>query len=121
MERIVYEARRERRREQRYAADVESILVWEGIHEPVIIQNISTYGALLAGRNFPEINTRVTLIGDGFEVCATVIWLGADRCGLLLSGSVQPLEIIRGRPVRTIDRAPSSAITLDRIRPGFYA
>lgn len=121
MESVQHRLREERRREPRFVADLETVMIWEGTHEPVNIQNISAYGALLVGRCFPQINTRVTLVGDGFEISATVIWVGADRCGVLLSGPVAPLEIIRDRPVRTVARTDGMTITLQRTGPYSYA
>lgn len=113
--------RTERRKEHRFAADIESMILWDGMSQPVTIKNISSYGALLHGCCFPPINTRVTLITDGLEVCGTVIWLGADQCGLLLSTPVEPLAVLRERPVRTAYPIPSPPITLHRIGPGTYA
>lgn len=121
MESVQHRRSEDRRKKPRFVADLETVMIWEGTHEPVTILNISAYGALLTGRCFPQINTRVTLVGDGFEIGATVIWIGADRCGVLLSGPVAPLEIIRDRPVPTVDRTQGITITLQRTGPYSYA
>ncbi|RYM06428.1 PilZ domain-containing protein [Sphingobium cupriresistens] len=121
MERISYRPRTEYRKEPRYAADIKSVLIWEGMREPVTIRNISAYGALLEGFHFPPINTRITLITDKMEVCATVIWRGADRCGLLLTSPIEPLEVLRERPIRTVENTRTPPITLHRIGRGLYA
>jgi hypothetical protein len=120
MERVQFRGRAEQRKEQRFIADIESMIVCDGISEPVTIRNISAYGALLHGRSFPPIGTRLTLISENLEVWGTVIWLGADQCGVLLSRAVEPLEILRERPVRTTDRSLPPPITLQQIGPGSY-
>lgn len=103
MDRVSYRARAERRRESRFAAEVAAMLHWDGISQPVHIRNISIYGALIA---------------DGLEVCGTVIWLGPDRCGLLLSRAIDPLAVIAESRVHAVDHPP---ITLHRVGPGSYA
>lgn len=95
--------RSEQRREPRYVAEIESLLFYEGVGEPVIIRNLSSYGALLHGRSFPPINSQVTLITEDREFLATVIWLGPDKCGLLLGAPVEPLTLIRERPIRRVE------------------
>lgn len=118
MDSISYRARAERRRESRLAAEVGAMLHWDGISQPVTIRNISIYGALIVGAWLPTIGERVTLIADGLEVCGTVIWEGADRCGLLLSHAIDPLAVIAEARVHAVDHPP---ITLHRIGPGSYA
>jgi hypothetical protein len=120
MERVQFRGRAERRKEQRFTADIERMIAWDGTSEPVTIRNISAYGALLHGRCFPPIGTRLTLISESLEVCRTVIWLGVDRCGLLLSSAVEPTQVLQERPVRTTDLSLPPLITLQRIRPGAY-
>lgn len=118
MDSFAYRARAERRRESRFAADVEATLNWDGISQPVIIRNISAYGALVAGVWLPTLGERATLITDGLEVCGTVIWAGPDRCGLLLSRPVNPLAVIASASMRLADRP---TVTLHRVGPGSYA
>ncbi|OAN56504.1 PilZ domain-containing protein [Sphingobium sp. TCM1] len=118
MDSIIYRARAERRREKRFAADVEAILSWSGLSEPVEIRNISIYGALLAGAWLPPVGERVTLIAVHLEVCGTVIWNGPDRCGILLSRAVDPVAIIGESGARATASAP---ITLRQVAPGSYA
>ena len=121
MERIQYRPRRGLRKEKRFAVDIQSMIAWEGIYEPVTIKNISSYGALLQGRSFPPINSRITIITEGLEVCGTVIWLGADQCGVLLLAPVEPLELLRERRVRAAPPASAQPITLQKIGPASYA
>ncbi|ETI58959.1 hypothetical protein C100_22325 [Sphingobium sp. C100] len=118
MEQTLCRARAERRREQRFVAEVNAMLSWNGTSQPVEIRNISIYGALVAGAWLPLVGERVTLIADHLEVCGTVIWNGPDRCGLLLSHAVDPRAIIGEAQVREGDGAP---ITLRQITPGHYA
>ncbi|MBB3983533.1 hypothetical protein GGR44_003224 [Sphingobium fontiphilum] len=96
-----WNGRTERRRDPRYVADINGRLLWDGMNQPVNIVDISRYGALLDSRYPPPVGTRVTLIADGLERTGTVIWLGVDQCGILLSRAVEPLRVIRERPVRT--------------------
>ncbi len=120
MQRTMRRPMAECRKEPRYVAEIESRIIWDGMSEPVIIRNISAFGALLQGRSFPPINTCVTLISDGLEICGTVIWNGVDQCGLLLTQEVEPLVILRNRPVRTTDAAFAPSITLHRIGTATY-
>ena len=107
----------DRRRDSRFAANTPATLLWEGVSEPVTILNISVYGALLDTAYLPPIGARITLISDHLEVCGTVIWHGADRCGLLLSHAIDPLAVIDGPSVRTTE----PPIILKKIAPGRYA
>jgi hypothetical protein len=95
MDRNAETGRIERRKESRYAADTVSYLYADGVGEPVVIKNISSYGALLKGRYFPSVGTRVELIADGLDVEGTVIWLGPDQCGVLLAHAVDPRTILQ--------------------------
>jgi hypothetical protein len=104
MDSISYRARLERRRETRFAADIRAMLHWDGISQPVTINNISIYGTLITGSWLPHIGDRVTLITESLEVRATVIWQGPDRCGLLLSHAIDPLAVIAQSRVHAIDQ-----------------
>ena len=121
MEAVVHRARIERRRERRYHADIPSILVWDGMRQSVTIRNISAYGALLRGAYLPPVGTQVTLIADRIEIWATVIWSRQDQCGLILSGQIEPFEMLSGTAVRTADWTIPQTITLQRIGEGSYA
>lgn len=118
MEQAVCRARAERRREQRFATEVSATLNWEGTSQPVQIQNISIYGALVSGAWLPVVGERVTLIADHLEVCGTVIWNGPDRCGLLLSHPIDPKAVVIQGHECDFD---SQKITLREISPGHYA
>jgi hypothetical protein len=118
MDSFSYKARVEQRRESRFAADIDAILCWDGVSQPVVIRNISIYGALILGGWLPPVGQRVTLIAEGLEVWGTVIWEGADRCGLLLSSEVDPLAIIGKAGGRSEERP---TITLHQVEPGRYA
>lgn len=100
MEQVRWSGRRERRREARYITQIECRLLWEGVNQPVTIRDISHYGALVNGRYLPPVGTRATLIAEGLETTGTIIWLGVDQCGILLSRMIEPLSVIRERPVR---------------------
>ena len=118
MDSLSYQARVERRRESRYAAEVDATLNWDGISQPVTIRNISMYGALLTGTWLPPVGEWVTLITDGVEVCGTVIWDGPDRCGLLLSRPIDPLAVIAEASLHKMDRP---FFTAERAAPSHYA
>ena len=118
MEQTICRARAERRREQRFVAQIPAMLTWDGTSQPVEVRNISIYGALVVGAWLPVVGDRVTLIADRLEVCGTVIWNGPDRCGLLLSHAVDPRAIIGEAHVSDTQDAP---ITLREVSPGQYA
>lgn len=118
MDSVSYRARVERRRESRFAAEIDATLSWGGISQPVLIRNISIYGALLTGQWLPAVGERVTLIAEGLEVIGTVIWEGPDRCGLLLAREVDPVAVIGQSGVHKEERP---TITLHRVGPGRYA
>jgi hypothetical protein len=106
MDRYQGQGSTERRREPRFVTAIDSRLLWDGASEPVTIEEISCYGALLNGKYLPEVGSRVTIVADCLEVVGTIIWTGADQCGVLLSSPVEPLELIRERPVRTRNWTP---------------
>ncbi|WP_420145064.1 PilZ domain-containing protein [Sphingobium sp.] len=118
MDSMSYQARVERRRENRYSAEIEAILSWDGVSQSVTIRNISVYGALLTGIWMPPIGEWVTLIAQGLEVCGTVIWEGPDRCGLLFSRPVDPLAIIAESKVHRGDHNP---VIVRDVGVGHYA
>lgn len=97
----------DRRSNPRYITLIQSRLLWDGISQPATIQNISSYGALLHCKCLPPVGTRVSLIAEGFEIIGTAIWTGPDRCGVLFSRTVEPLNIITERPIRTRDPIPA--------------
>lgn len=115
------ELMQERRKERRYLADLEGRLVWDSVSQPVRIRNISIYGAMLVGAFLPPVGTRIVLITDGLEVCGSIIWLRGEQCGLLLEQGVEPLTVLRDRPVRTAEPPRPSLVTLKRVGPGCYA
>ncbi|CAN5156805.1 hypothetical protein BH10PSE13_BH10PSE13_02960 [soil metagenome] len=100
----------EKRSDQRHSLDIEAFLYFDGIGEPVLLKNISHYGALLEGRYFPPVGTMVELIADGLEVAASVIWLGPDQCGVLLSHEVEPEAIFGVRPATLLQTDPAAPI-----------
>lgn len=98
----------EKRSDQRHSLDIAAFLYFEGIGEPVLIKNISPYGALLEGRYFPPVGSRVELIAEGLEVGASVIWLGPDRCGVLLNHEIEPEAIFGVTPATLLQTDPSA-------------
>lgn len=92
-------------RETRVEIDLEAVLYHEGIGAPITISNISSYGALLCTRYVPPIGSQITIVTDRHELWATVIWTGEDRCGVLLSQSVDPEALGVPNPLPQITRA----------------
>lgn len=92
----------DRRKERRFAANIDAVLTWDGISQPITIRNISIYGALIHGVYLPVIGTRVTVIADHLEVCGTVIWRSEERCGLLLGSPVDPYALLADEGVELI-------------------
>lgn len=109
--------RADRRRESRFAANVEAMLHWNGVRHTVVIRNISIYGALLTGTWTPPMGERVMLFVDGLEIFGTVIWKGPDRCGLLLCRPVDPVAVIAESGLDTVENPP---ITLHRVAADTY-
>ncbi|MBV2147448.1 PilZ domain-containing protein [Sphingobium sp. AS12] len=120
MHSIHYRPQVERRRESRFVANARATLLWDGVTEPITIQNISAYGALVTGFYLSPIGARVTVIADYLEVCGTVIWRGVERCGLLLSRQVDPLAVIAEPSVRTVEAPRQREISLRRLSAGVY-
>jgi hypothetical protein len=102
MDTAAYRARAERRRDRRHGAHIDAVLAWDGISQHVTIRNLSIYGALIHGAYLPTIGERATVIADHLEVWGTVIWRGADLCGLLLTGPIDPAAVIRDHPVQSL-------------------
>jgi hypothetical protein len=98
MTQILWRAPAEQRKETRYAIGRNAILFHDGVGEPVIIKNMSCFGAMLLGRSFPPIAGNIEIVADGLDVSATVTWRGDDQRGVLLSHEVDPRAILL-RPV----------------------
>ena len=112
MDPLLCRALAESRREKRFLSNCPAMLTWDGVTQPVHIRNISTYGALLIGLTPPPVGERVILIAEWLEVCATVIWYDADRCGVLFNRPVDPLALASGPAVRTVSWSDD-----DRLNP----
>ncbi|MET0249225.1 MAG: hypothetical protein ABW164_05805 [Sphingobium sp.] len=84
----------ERRMEPRHPSRREAVLYCNAVGEPVVVTNISSYGAMLAGRSFPSVGTYVTLAVAGQDLVATVAWCGEEKCGLLFHERVDPTGLV---------------------------
>lgn len=62
---------------------MEAGVFHEGLGVSARIKNMSHFGALLAGRYVPPIGSRISVITREFDISATVVWIGADRYGVL--------------------------------------
>ncbi len=62
---------------------MEAAVFHDGFGVPARIKNISSFGALLAGKHVPPVGSHISLMTKDFEVSATVVWIGADRYGVL--------------------------------------
>lgn len=105
----------ERRRNSRRSINVPGVILWDGLAEPMTITNISIYGAQLEGDAFPQVGTRSTIVAEGLEICATVIWRGPHTCGVLLEHEIEPADFIRDHGVRAIADQVSPPVTITRI------
>lgn len=76
----------------------EAVLYREAIGEPVVVTNISSYGAMLVGRSFPPAGAYVTLAVAGQDLIATVAWCGEEKCGLLFHDRIDPTSLIEPQP-----------------------
>jgi len=76
----------------------EAVLYCNAIGEPVVVTNISSYGAMLVGRSFPAAGTYVTLAVAGQDLVATVAWCGEEKCGLLFHERVDPASLSEALP-----------------------
>lgn len=56
----------------------------------MVVANISTYGAMLIGRRFPDAGAHVTLSIAGNDLVATVAWSGDEKCGLMFHEQIDP-------------------------------
>lgn len=83
----------ERRMEPRHPSRREAVLYCNAVGEPVVVTNISSYGAMLAGRSFPPAGTYVALAIAGQDLVATVAWCGEEKCGLLFHERVDPAAL----------------------------
>jgi len=111
----------ERRQQPRSATDVDCLIWWDGKCEAATIKNISIYGAQLSGSCFPPIGTPMTLVAEGLELCARVIWLGREKCGVLLEQRVDPVTFIRTHAIRPMTSRSAPPVTITRIMPDRYA
>lgn len=49
---------------------------------PVIIEDVSSTGAKLRGRNLPQSGEDMQIAVGSMTLTAAVTWLGADQCGI---------------------------------------
>ncbi len=111
----------ELRKERRQSASVPCTVLWDGLYEYATIRDISIYGAQLEGFCFPRIGTRISIIAEGLEICATIIWLGANKCGVLLAREVDPVTFIRRHSIRAITPTEPSPVNITQISFRRYA
>lgn len=82
----------EERVELRHEANIPATLFHDGVGVPATIKNISSYGAMLSVQYAPPLGSQVSIITDGRELLATIIWARDDKCGVLLNYSVDPAD-----------------------------
>jgi len=70
------------RGEDRLGVRILATLTWREIEQGVVIDNLSSRGALLRGANLPEAGTEVVLRAADCESVATVAWSTGPNCGL---------------------------------------
>ncbi|MEJ7934857.1 hypothetical protein WG907_11370 [Sphingobium sp. AN558] len=105
----------DRRQDSRHSIDVPGVIMWDGLAEAMTITNISIYGAQLEGHVFPKVGTRSTIIVEGLEICATVIWVGPHKCGVLLEHEIEPADFIRDNAIRILADHVPAPVTVTRI------
>ena len=94
----------DRRQNPRTSIDVPCTVFWSGLYEYAAIRNISIYGAQLEGFAFPPVGTAITIVADRVEICASIIWVNGERCGVLLAHDVDPLSFIRDHAIRPVEQ-----------------
>jgi hypothetical protein len=100
----------DRREHSRHSVDMACTIFWKGLYEYATIENISLYGAQLAGFDFPPVGTAISIQVNQLEICATIIWCGENRCGVLLDHGLDPGAFIQDhgvRPIATVSADPA--------------
>lgn len=74
---------------------------------------MSIYGAKLEGFQFPSAGTPVTIVVNQVELCASIIWVDGEKCGVLLEHDVNPAPFIHQHSIRPLghDVPPIGTIT----------
>lgn len=116
-----YRLKPEWRKERRQSASISCTVLWDGLYEYATIRDISIYGAQLEGFCFPPVGTRISIIAEGLEICATIIWLGDNKCGVLLAREVDPVAFIRRHSIREISPREPSPVNITQISFRRYA
>ncbi|SEJ96172.1 PilZ domain-containing protein [Sphingobium sp. AP50] len=111
----------DRREHSRQSVNVPCTVFWKGLYEYATIQNISLYGAQLEGFEFPPVGTSISIQVDRLEVCATIIWCGENRCGVLLAHGLDPAAFIQENGVRPIVTASADPVVVTDILIDQYA
>lgn len=85
----------EERQSQRYPTNFAGTLIVD--RKPIVVRvgDISRLGAMLYAATLPAVGTEVVLVGQAFDVVATVVWNTGDACGLSFHRSLDPLEVVR--------------------------
>ena len=86
---------RARRKDIRYPTHFAARLQQGSSQTSVAVRDISCNGMLIDGTFLPAPGSRVTIVANGLEVAALVVWKGDDQCGLLLNQPIAPLAVVR--------------------------
>jgi hypothetical protein len=121
MARLWDETKGDRRKDPRFAADIQGVLAWDGLSQTVTIRNISAYGALIHGPYLPAIGTRAELIADHLEVTVTIIWQDGESSGLLLSSPIDPYALLSDHRIDMVGHGVPVAAMGRPVGLGAYA
>jgi hypothetical protein len=105
----------ERRRSPRQPSVVRCVVNWSGLYEFATIKNMSIYGAQLEGFEFPPAGTSVTIVVGSVEICASIIWVNGEKCGVLLEHDVDPVDFIRKHSIRPLGHQAPAPVAIVQV------
>lgn len=92
------------RGEDRVSTRILANLRWYGGERGVVIENLSSRGALLRSGALPDQGTDVVLHCGDMEIAATVSWVNPPTCGLSFHDAVDAVAL---RERAALDQSPS--------------
>ena len=86
------------RRQRRSNVLMAAALEVSGGSIPVKLRNLSNVGALVEGDKLPVEGTELVFRRQELGLCAKVVWVGGNRCGLSFKEELAPETVLRHIP-----------------------
>lgn len=89
-----------RRKAERKPIELAAKAVLEGRTQPVLLADISGYGARLAGVNLASVGSEILVTADPFVLFGTIAWVNGDVCGIAFDRVISDDDLLELRSLR---------------------